>query len=372
VAPRFHPRLEALEDRCLPSFVAPVTYPAGEGIRAIATGDFNGDGKKDIATTTIDSEGGPSYVNVMLAASHNSHYGDGKFAPPVDYPVGPFAYSLAVADFNRDGRPDIVAGTADSISVLDNKGDGTFIMPALDYGSGAVSVAVGDFNGDGRPDIVTANGSTGSYGMVSVLLAAQDWPIGFGPAQDYPIASAQGVAVGDFNGDGKLDVVVASGLSDTAVVLLGNGDGTLQPAQGYYAGPGLYGDMGMVVSDFNGDGKLDLVMGSSSWTTVTLLLGNGDGTFGAARNVGPGGTVAAADFNHDGKLDIVSVNSQSTYVDLGNGDGTFQAALKVGPGGKSVAVDDFNGDGFADLAVAGPGSVDVFRNAADWTGHQKK
>jgi hypothetical protein len=287
--------------------------------------------------------------------------------------------SMAVADFNGDGRPDIVATTdyyPTATSVLYNKGDGTF-WPAVDYGGGygAVSVAVGDFNGDGKLDLVTANGASTYSGVVSVRLARQDWPFGFGPAQDYPIASAQGVAVGDFNGDGKLDVAVASGASDTAVVLLGNGDGTLEPAQGYAAGPNLRGDMSMVVSDFNGDGKLDLVMGSRSWTTVTLLLGNGDGTFGAARNVGPGGAVAAADFNHDGKLDIVSVNS-STYVALGNGDGTFQAALNVGPGGQSVAVGDFNGDGIADLAVAGiappeSGLVDVFRNAADWTGHHK-
>jgi hypothetical protein len=323
--------------------------------------------------TTTNIPSGQFSVNVMLAATHDNLPGGGKFALPVDYPVAGFAYSLAVADLFGTGRPDIVAATRDNgIAVLFNKGDGTF-WPAEYYGVGTeVSVAVGDFNGDGKLDIVAANGSVSGAGMVSVLLANPNG--GFRPAQFYPIASAQAVAVGDFNGDGKLDVVVATGRSDTAIVLLGNGDGTLQPAQGYAYGPALDGGLGMVVADFNGDGKLDVVMGT------TVLLGNGDGTFGAARTVGPGsGSVAVADFNHDGKLDIVSVDSQSTYVALGNGDGTFGAALNVGPGGKSVAVGDFNGDGFADLAVTGtgpgaadPGLVDVFINAADWTRHQKK
>jgi hypothetical protein len=371
---RFRPALEALEDRALPSFLAPTLYPSADARNAVVTGDFNGDGKLDIATISTDGVG-HSFVNVMLAVQPTKH-GGGNFAPPVDYPVGPDARSLAVGDFNGDGKLDIVTssdspGGGPSISVLLNNGDGTF-RPGLYYGAGtgpAFSVAVGDFNGDGKLDVVTANGATGGLGVVSVMLG--DGHGGFGTPKNYAVGSAQAVAVGDFNGDGKLDVVVASGLSDKVSVLLGNGDGTFTPVPGYASGPA--GPVSMAVADLNGDGKLDIVMGTSFSNTVTVLLGNGDGTFGPARNVGPGSSsVAVADFNHDGKLDLVSVDSTSTYVELGNGDGTFQTALNIGPGGNAVALGDFNGDGFTDLAVAGPsaygGGVDVFLNAADWSG----
>src|ERR1035437_3155166 len=174
------------------------------------------------------------------------------------------------------------------------------------------------------------------------------------------------VAVGDFNGDGKLDLVVNNaGSAGTVSVLLGNGDGTFQAPINSAAGTA---SRSLVVGDFNGDGKLDLAMGANG--AVSVLLGNGDGTFQAPINSDAGRDpmwVAAGDFNRDGKLDLVVANKgtlannfsdSSVLVLLGNGDGTFQAAAEYGPvvNPYCVAVGDFNGDGNLDLAVPNGGA----------------
>ncbi len=171
------------------------------------------------------------------------------------------------------------------------------------------------------------------------------------------------MAVGDFNGDGKPDLVVANVDSDTVSVLLGNGDGTFQTAQNFGAGRG---PRSVAVGDFNGDGKLDLAVANFYSNNVSVLLGNGDGTFQAARNFAVGNgpySVAVGDFNGDGVQDLAVANFNSNNVSVlpGNGDGTFQAAVNFGAGvfPSSVAVGDFNGDGLQDLAVANQGSNNV-------------
>src|SRR5215469_16765857 len=137
------------------------------------------------------------------------------------------------------------------------------------------------------------------------------------------------VATGDFNGDGKLELVVANSADNNVSVLLGKGDGTFQPAVNYRVGSSPWS---AAVGDFNGDGKLDLVVSNSGDNNVSILLGRGDGTFQAAMNYGAGTNptlVVVGDFNGDGKLDLATANEGSNNVSvlLGNGDGTFRAAV---------------------------------------------
>ena len=339
-------------------------YGAGSTVTAsVAVGDFNGDGKPDLA---IGHNSGDT-VSVLLGN------GDGTFQAAVSYPAGS-GYSVAVGDFNGDGKLDLVTANiggsfAGTVSVLLGNGDGSF-QNAVNYPAGSVpyTVAVGDFNGDGKPDLAVANNV--DAGTVSVLLGNGDGT--FQAATSYSVGAYTdpgSVAVGDFNGDGKPDLVTANGNNKTVSVLLGNGDGTFRSAVSSAAGGGAYT---VAVGDFNGDGRPDLATTNGSvGGVVSVLLGNGDGTFQTAKNYGVGRqpeSVAIGDFNGDGSPDLVVTNFNTSpgvaSVLLGNGDGTFQAPLNYGAGAGpySIAVEDFNGDGKLDLAVvnaSSPGIVSV-------------
>ncbi len=261
-------------------------------------------------------------------------------------------------------------------------GDGTF-APARTYavGSYPVSVAVGDFTGDGILDLAVA--SSGSD-AVSVLRGNGDGS--FAPAQTYVVGYHPSfVVVGDFAGNGVLDIAVTvTGVAGTVSVLRGNGDGTFAPTQTYAVGPE---PAAMTVGDFNGDGIPDLaVTGYDSVNgTVSVLLGNGDGTFQAARNFPAGAdpaSVAVGDFNGDGIPDLVVANDGITggtpgvSVLLGNGDGAFTPAQTYFAGYSPyfAAAGDFNGDGAPDLAVANlnANTVTVLLNGADWPGRHPR
>jgi len=252
--------------------------------------------------------------------------------------------------------------------------------PSVVYFSGGeftTSVAVADVNGDGKPDLLLTNYGSG----VAVLLGNGDGT--FQAAVNYG-AGTNFVAVGDVNGDGKPDLVVAGGGEGSVSVLLGNGDGTFQAAVSY--GSGGYEATSVAVADVDGDGKPDLVVADECVNSsncyngiVGVLLGNGDGTFQTALTYGSGGeyafSVAVADVNGDGKPDLVLANYESGVgVLLGNGDGTFQTALTYGSGGDAganlVTVADVNGDGKPDIEVAigcfgcNNGSVGVLINTS--------
>jgi len=217
-------------------------------------------------------------------------------------------------------------------------------------------VTTGDFNGDGKLDLVVANDGANT---VSVFLGNGDGT--FQPRVDYSVAAGPfAVAVGDFNQDGKLDLAVAGNGTDQVSLLFGNGDGTFQPAANIPAG---WSPSALAAADFNGDGKLDLAVTNFITNTVSVLLNNGGGTFQSpvAYAVGSGPmAVVAGDFNRDGKIDVaVANNSDSTVsVLLGKGDGTFQAALtpaSTGLNPAALVAADFNGDRKLDLAVANYG-----------------
>jgi hypothetical protein len=372
------------------TFLTAKSYPAGIAPKSVAVGDFNGDGKQDLAVADIgDNYAKGQGVSVLLGQ------GDGSFLTAKTYVAWVDPYSVAVGDFNGDGKQDLAVAnhgefpyTNGNVSVLLGQGDGTFpSTPAFPAGTNPWSVAVGDFNGDGIPDLAVANENSDN---VSVLLGKGDGT--FLPAQTFDAGThPRSVAVGDFNADGKLDLAVAGygryldyygnyhNFDETVRVLLGKGDGTFQPAVNYAAGKE---PTSVAVGDFNGDGKQDLAVANYYSSGVSVLLGKGDGTFLPAQAF-PAGTkpwsVAVGDFNGDGILDLAVANytaygNGTVSVLLGKGDGSFLPAVNytVGAYPISVAVGDFNGDGFLDLAVAnqginGAGSVSVLLGKGDGT-----
>ena len=386
------------------TFRAAVSYSSGGyEAQSVAVGDVNGDGKLDLLvanTICAPNDCATGSVGVLLGN------GDGSFQPVVTYDSGGFsAESVAVADVNGDGKPDLLVTNNcvtegafncvnGSVGVLLGNGDGTF-QSAVSYGSGgtgASSVAVRDVNGDGKLDLLLANacGNNGNYGCmigsVGVLLGN-----GSGTFKAAAIDASGGyepysVAVGDVNRDGNPDLLVANECGNTddcngvVGVLLGNGDGTFQPVVTYDSGG--YDAQSVVVADVNGDGKPDLLVANGNGA-VGVLLGNGDGTFQAAMSYGSGGqdaeSVAVADVNGDGEPDLLVANGNGVVgVLLGKGDGTFQAAMSYGSAGasaSSVAVADVNGDGKPDLVVANScassdcanGSVGVLLGNGDGT-----
>ena len=315
---------------------------AGTLPSSAAVADFDGDGKLDV----VVANSGSSNVSVFLGN------GNGTFQAAANYAVGTNPDSVAVGDFNGDGKLDLaVANTgSNNVTILLGNGNGTF-QPAVNYpaGSGPRSVAVGDFNGDGKLDLAVANGGSNN---VSILLGNGDGT--FQAALDYNVGQIpRSLAVGDFNGDGKLDLAVANSSSGNLSIFLGNGDGTFQPAVDYIAGPN---PNSVAIADFNGDGKLDLAVANDHG--VNIFLGNGDGTFQAAVAYAAQiamTSMAIGDFNGDGKLDLAAATIGSVAVLLGNGDGTFGPGVDYAAGSMpvSLAVGDFNNDGRLDMAVAG-------------------
>ncbi len=311
------------------------------GAFSVATGDFNHDGKLDVAI--INDNG----FSVMLGN------GDGTFRKAVFYSTQ-LAYSLAVGDFNKDGDLDIVVANENSnpstVSVYLGNGDGTFKTP-IDSNTTQPNqfVAVGDFNGDHKLDIAVIDSP-----YISILLGNGDGT--FQPPSDNDsFRIPQWLAVGDFNNDHKLDVITTGsfGASYDIGVLLGNGNGTLENS---ITTPIEYVPGTITVGDLNGDGNLDAVLGYDL-DGMAVLLGNGDGTFQPAVNYDTtglgGGYLVVSDLNLDGKLDVM-VPSGPPGVDVfwGNGDGTLQPAEGFASGASGIpAVGDLNGDHLPDIIL---------------------
>jgi len=229
-------------------------------------------------------------------------------------------------------------------------------------GTGSTAVAVGDFNLDGKADLVTANSTANN---ISVLLGNGDGT--FRSHVDYAVGTNPvSVASGDFNNDGNPDIAVANQTGGNVSVLLGKGDGTFQPAVNYSTGNG---PRFLAAGDLNSDGVLDLVVANGSDSTLTLLFGSGDGTFHAASStlyVPSVASVSLGDFNRYGNVDIAA--SPYGYVYLGNGDGTFQSSLYWGGSFSSpLAVGDLNGDGNLDVVAADYLGVGIFLGKGDGT-----
>jgi hypothetical protein len=282
---------------------------------------------------------------------------------------------LAVGDFNKDGKLDLaVANASDgNVSVFLGNGDGTFQAQATyAVGNAPVSVIAADFDRDGKLDLAVANQNDAT---VSILLGNGDGTFQV-PAPSYAAVPANaaskdvaGVAVGDFNGDNKLDLAVTNPSNDTVSVLLGNGDGTFQALVAYSTGNQGH-PVAVSALDVNGDGKLDLAVTNLNAKNVVILLGNGNGMFTATVPVSTTGgaqtgpsAIATGDFNADGKIDLAITNQGNNTVSIlfGNGNGVFQAPVEFTTGNfaDGVAAGDFIGNGRLDLAVADHGDAKV-------------
>ncbi len=281
---------------------------------------------------------------------------------------------LAIGDFNGDGIPDVALGatpfpnpgprSGPTVDILLGKGDGTFASPSLysiDISNGHVTdVKTGDFNGDGKTDLLAVVGGGSGGGLVALL--------GNGDGTFTEVTTgynAEGglCGVADFNNDGKLDIAIAD--SGEVVIYFGNGDGTFAPTTtSFVEGPGY----GIAIADFNLDGNADFAS-FTYYGALQVFLGNGDGTFRSAfttsQNFTP--SMAVADFNKDGKPDIAVFSADfnfypTVWILSGNGDGTFNqgppytvaSTLSIGASGYgNVAVGDFNADGDPDVIVGG-------------------
>ena len=345
-------------------------------LRSIAVGDFNGDGKLDVAAASdclSDSDCSSGTMVILLGNGDGTFTGTG-----VTYPLGGIVSqpnTITVGDLNGDGKADIVVTLAcapvvspcqGAVSVYLGNGDGSFQTPNTypTTGNGAIPVAIGDFNKDGKPDVLVA--TPGSN--VVFFPGNGDGTLGTPSSTTLPNAG-QSIAVGDFNGDGNLDVAVGGFVF--AMVAFGNGDGTFQTPTSYDLNANFA--TSIVAADMNGDGKLDLIVGGGQGTAfnnASLLLNDGTGNFANLSNFPLGGSnlasVGVTDFNGDGKNDVVLVSmcpeignncpDGTLSVLLGNGDGTMRSARYVPEGNDAprpaVAAADFNGDGFQDLIFA--------------------
>ena len=330
---------------CAPVGFAEATNFAAGGIPySVVVGDFNGDGKQDLAVANSVSD------NVSISLGD----GTGHFSVPRNFGAGDTPRSVSVGDFNGDGKQDLATANfgSDNVSILLGDGAGHFGAARNIPVVGPHSVVVGDFNSDGKQDLAIAN-----FGLDSVSIFLGDGTGRFSRATHFGAGHlVYSVAIGDFNGDGNQDLATSNFDSGNVSILLGDGTGNFSPATNFTVGTGL---VSVTVGDFNGDGKQDLAGANAFSGNVSILLGDGAGNFGAATNFAAGDypySVVVGDFDGDGNQDLATANASSANVSilLGDGAGNFSTATNFAAGDSpySVVVGDFNGDGKQDLAAA--------------------
>lgn len=377
-------------------FAPAKSHSVGTNPGGIAVGDFNGDGKPDIAVANT----GSNTVSILLGN------GDGTFQAAMNFVAGNSPSTIAVGDFNGNGRLDLALlqpsanGLPGSVSILLGNGDGTFQSPRVQsVGLNALQMAVADFNLDKKPDLMVTGSSS-----VAIYLGNGDGT--FQPAKQTALSSIAGrFAIGDFNGDSKPDLAVVT--TGGIQILNGNGDGTFSMSGKITVTftrifPPFYLEYDdAVAADLNHDGKVDLLVSShvikpcgpippcsETFTKISAFLGNGDGTFqgettvvGGFASLNFGGSKVdrpfIGDFNGDGMLDVayqVTLEpSRSTFfqIRLGKGDGTF--SVPVADVANSIVgtpvPQDLNADKLTDLIAFGAANdIDVLLNTSPLSG----
>jgi len=334
---------------------------ATEIVRAVASGDFNGDGRIDLATSGIILDLPISRISLWFGD------GQGGFENVINFQVNGALLDLDAGDLNGDGRLDLVGssnaafGPDAGVSALLGNGDGTFqLANSVPVGPPALfAIAVADLNGDGRADVAVANQTDSS---VFVALSGADGKLG-APVKYQLTTAPSTIAAADFNGDGKNDLVTANPNSPMLTLLANNGSGGFSIASNPDAGGN---NNSVTAGDFNGDGKADIATAQA--TSIATLIGDGSGGFSPAKKIGNkgGGAIIAEDLTGDGKDDLVLGGSTVTAL-FNDGAGNFGATATYGAGTTttSFVAGDFNGDSRIDLAAMGQFSdkVSILLNA---------
>jgi hypothetical protein len=324
----------------------------GSGPYTVAIGDFNGDGKQDLATANLNV----NTVSVRLGD------GAGGFSGTTNVNVGSLPYSVSVGDFNGDGKQDLVTANfnGNTMSIRLGDGAGNFSgSTEIPVATSPIAITIGDFNADGKQDLATAN-----FISANISIRLGNGTGNFSGATEVNVgANPYSIIVGDFNGDTKQDLATANAGSGTVSIRMGDGLGGFSGSTEITVGNSPYS---VSIGDFNGDGKQDLAAANFFSNTVSIRLGDGAGSFSGTTEISVGNSpssVAIGDFNGDGKQDIAAANdgSNSVSVRLGDGTGNFSGAIEVttGTNPRSVAVGDFNSDGRQDFAVANLNSDNV-------------
>ncbi|CAF4948368.1 unnamed protein product, partial [Rotaria sp. Silwood1] len=334
------------------SFASQMIYLTGSDPYSVAVGDFNNDSRLDIVVANRHDNN----LGVFLG------YGNGTFGTQITYSTGATPYFVAVGDFNNDARLDIVVtnNNDNNLGVFLGYGNGTFATqmtyPTNSYPgltSWPCSVAIGDFNNDARLDIVVTNSAANQVGIL----------LGYGNGSfanqiSYSSSySPQSVAAGDFDNDTCMDIVVANYDSDSIDVRLGYCNGTFGDPITYFTDRFSF-LRSIAVGDFDNDTRIDIVVANYGYDNIGVLLGYGNGSFTKQITYLTGSrpaSVAVGDFNKDNRLDIVVANSNDINVSvlLGHGDGSFTSQMTYSTRflAMSVAIGDFNGDTRLDIVV---------------------